>query len=229
MTQRGRAHWNARYAAGHDLWSRGPHPAVTALVPGLPMPRDGARRAVDLGAGEGRHAVWLARQGWQVDAVDFAEEAVIRGEAHSRAAGAEVAWHAADAEQWQPASPVDLLLLCYFHLDQAPFQRALTWLGPTGHVLVISHADDDPRPASADGGPDGGIHHRGPRDRRFRHTPQSLRERATGLEILVCDRWPTAAGDTSPTDDSAHPGTRSDVVLFARVRAVPFQGSGPRR
>lgn len=228
MTKRGRAHWNARYAAGHDLWSRGPHPAVTALVPGLPIPLDGARRAVDLGAGEGRHAVWLANQGWQVEAVDFAEEAVQRGQAYSRAAGAEVAWHVAAAEEWQPLAPVDLLLLCYFHLEPDAFRRSLTWLRPSGHVLVISHADD-PTADSTDDGADGGIPRRGPRNRRFRHSPQSLRGMATGLDIHFCDHWPPAGVGTSRAAGSAMAGSRSDVVLFARVQAVPVEGSGPRR
>src|SRR5680860_1021428 len=33
-------------------------------------------RALDLAAGEGRNAIWLAERGWQVDALDFSEVAL---------------------------------------------------------------------------------------------------------------------------------------------------------
>ena len=36
-------------------------------------------RAVDLAAGEGRNAVWLASRGWDVTAVDFSRVALERG------------------------------------------------------------------------------------------------------------------------------------------------------
>ena len=37
--------------------------------------------ALDLGAGDGRNAVWLAGHGWRVSAVDFSEVAIDRGQA----------------------------------------------------------------------------------------------------------------------------------------------------
>ena len=46
--------WDQRYAE-HQQWSSGPNGLVADLLGGLP-PGD----AVDLAAGEGRHALWLA-------------------------------------------------------------------------------------------------------------------------------------------------------------------------
>ena len=37
-----------------------------------------AGRAVDLGTGEGRNAIWLAERGWQVTAVDFSAVGLAR-------------------------------------------------------------------------------------------------------------------------------------------------------
>ena len=57
--------WDARYAASELVWGAEPNRFVveefTAVAPG---------RAVDLGAGEGRNALWLAERGWLVTAVD---------------------------------------------------------------------------------------------------------------------------------------------------------------
>jgi hypothetical protein len=62
--------WNARYRAREEIVSD-PAPllveAVRDLAPG---------RALDLACGAGRNAVWLSRQGWEVIAIDGAEEAI---------------------------------------------------------------------------------------------------------------------------------------------------------
>jgi SAM-dependent methyltransferase len=69
-------HWDERYAAAdgprasnsHQLSE--PDPAVVrALVEARGSLPPG--RALDLAAGRGRHALWLAGQGWAVTAVDF--------------------------------------------------------------------------------------------------------------------------------------------------------------
>ena len=60
-----REDWNRRYASAELVWTAEPNRFLVAEVGGLP-----AGSALDLGAGEGRNAVWLAQQGWQVTAVN---------------------------------------------------------------------------------------------------------------------------------------------------------------
>ena len=65
--------WNERYAASELVWSAEPNRFVAELVgpmePGT---------AVDIAAGEGRNAIWLAQQGWTVLATDYSEVAISR-------------------------------------------------------------------------------------------------------------------------------------------------------
>ena len=56
--ERGRHEWDARYADSERVWSLGPNQFVEATLADLPP-----GRAVDLAAGEGRNAVWLASAG----------------------------------------------------------------------------------------------------------------------------------------------------------------------
>src|SRR4051794_41488850 len=51
--------WDERYAE-RQQWSTEPNALVADLLSDLP-----AGDAVDLAAGEGRHALWLARRGWR--------------------------------------------------------------------------------------------------------------------------------------------------------------------
>ncbi|WP_420631487.1 class I SAM-dependent methyltransferase [Candidatus Leptofilum sp.] len=74
-----------RYANGEVPWDDAlPPPEVQALASSLPP-----GRALDLGCGYGRTAIYLAQNGWRVDAIDFVPEAIT--EAKKRAAEANVA------------------------------------------------------------------------------------------------------------------------------------------
>ena len=77
--------WNEHYQNIDEVWAE-PDSDLIAEAEGLP-----AGCALDLGAGEGINSLWLAEQGWQVTAVDFAPAAVakIEREARQRLPGGE--------------------------------------------------------------------------------------------------------------------------------------------
>ncbi len=58
--------WNRRYAQKELVWTAEANRFLVAEASDLPP-----GRALDLAAGEGRNAVWLAERGWRVVAVDF--------------------------------------------------------------------------------------------------------------------------------------------------------------
>jgi ubiquinone/menaquinone biosynthesis C-methylase UbiE len=128
--------WDERYAEQRQ-WSAEPNALVGALLTDLPP---GA--AVDLAAGEGRHALWLAGLGWRVTAVDFSDVGLSRG--RSQPGAGEVTWVTADVTAWatEPES-LDLVLVAYLHLAEADtavlLTRAVGWLRPGGRLLVLGH------------------------------------------------------------------------------------------
>ena len=81
--------WDARHTAPGPIESGDADPTlveeVATMTPGI---------ALDLGAGDGRNAIWLAGRGWRVNAVDFSAVAVDRGQALAIAAGVEIDWRA---------------------------------------------------------------------------------------------------------------------------------------
>jgi SAM-dependent methyltransferase len=129
--------WDERYAASDLVWSAEPNQFVVSLTENL---EPGS--AVDLGAGEGRNALWLAETGWQVTAVDFSTAAVDRGRA--REGGDRVDWQVADVTAYEPEDRFDLVLLCYLHLPRQVMRRVLdhaaSWVAPGGHLVVVGHA-----------------------------------------------------------------------------------------
>jgi SAM-dependent methyltransferase len=134
------AWWNDRYASRPTLWGKGPNRFVAEAFEGLP-PRG---RALDLGCGEGRNAVWLAEQGWQATGVDFSSLALERGRQLALERGVEVAYVEADVTTWEAPEPFDLIVVAYLHL--LPEQLSEVWprlaraLSPGGEVFLIGHA-----------------------------------------------------------------------------------------
>lgn len=130
------ADWDERYAE-RQQWSVEPNRLVAELLADLP-PGDG----VDLAAGEGRHALWLAGRGWRATAVDFSATGLARGRMQP---GAEaVTWVVADVLEWSaPEASLDLVLVAYLHLPQPQtvplLTRAVGWLRPGGRLLVLGH------------------------------------------------------------------------------------------
>ncbi|PLC11474.1 hypothetical protein AUQ48_03440 [Kocuria flava] len=166
--------WEERWAAGtHPPDGTAPHPEVTALLDrlagrhGAPgahrAPEDPRPTALDLGTGSGRHALALARAGWDVTAVDYSPSAVRTVGEALRAEGLPGRALVADLRAWTPGTPqhagestgtgtvpahADLVVAAYFHHDLTLLRRAAEWLAPGGHLLWITHA-----PGSVDGPP----------------------------------------------------------------------------
>lgn len=179
MVGQGAAGWDARHAAAADDGGAPPSPTVTAVLAALP---DGPapRRALDLGAGLGRHARWLAARGWSVTAVDASAVAGERAGRAAAAAGLTVATVTADLTTWAgPPLPVGLALVAHVQLEPATWARVRGWLAPGGRLVVVGHAA-----ASAEG----------PRDPALRHTPASARAAASGLVVERLEEVPREGG-----------------------------------
>ena len=111
--------WNARYAAATQ-WSLEPNAWVAETVGHLDP-----GTAVDLGAGEGRNALWLASLGWEVTAVDFSAVGLATGRARAEESGLDVEWVTADATTWVSPQQVDLVVIAYLQLPAEELLRAI--------------------------------------------------------------------------------------------------------
>lgn len=95
-------------------------------------------RALDLGCGPGRNALFLAARGFEVDAVDLSPSAVAWAEERAREAGAEVRFHCGDAFELagtELTGPYDLIYDsgCFHHL---PPHRRISYLSLLDRLLA---------------------------------------------------------------------------------------------
>lgn len=133
-----RTGWDERYSGTDRLWSEAPNLFVEDRL-GPSEPGVG----LDVASGEGRNAIWLAKRGWKMTAVDFSEVAIERG----RSVSDEVEFIVADVLEWQAPERYDLILVAYLHLAQGEMQqviqRAASWLNPGGELFLIGHDESN--------------------------------------------------------------------------------------
>jgi len=146
---------------------------VTGLTPG---------RALDLAAGEGRNAVWLAKQGWAVTAVDFSAVALERASERATHEGVAIETVEADLRMYTPeAGSYDLVLLAYLHLPapllNALLGRAMEALADGGTIVIVGHDVTN-------------IEHGygGPQSSEVLYTPESLVADLDGLEVVKAEK-----------------------------------------
>ena len=169
--------WDRRYAGADLVWTAEPNRFVVAELADL---RPG--RALDLGAGEGRNAVWLASRGWRVTAVDFSAVGLGKGRRLAQAHGVAVDWICADLRDYQPeAQWFQLVLVAYLQLRAADLdgvlRRAAAALAPEGMLLVVGH--DVTNLTEGVGGP---------QDQAVLYTPEAITQSLQGLTVLRAER-----------------------------------------
>ena len=107
--------------------------SITKLEPG---------KALDVGAGQGRNAVWLAQQGWDVTAIDISEGGLAAAAANAENAGVQISTFKTSyqefdfgTEEWD----LIVMILSWAPMSDPHFvERLNTGLRPGG-VLVFEH------------------------------------------------------------------------------------------
>jgi SAM-dependent methyltransferase len=135
--------WDRRYG-GEQVWSGNPNGTLVNelhdVAPG---------RALDVGAGEGGDALWLAEHGWDVTANDISGRALDRVAAAAERRGFSVRCNHADANALGAfgVESFDLVTAQYASIPRSPDGRAVANLlgavAPGGVLLVVGH---DPEP-----------------------------------------------------------------------------------
>lgn len=139
--------WEDHYRGHERRWSGRPNPVLVDVVGSL---RPGS--ALDLGCGEGGDAIWLARQGWRVIAVDVSATALDRAAADAANAGVggRIDFQRHDLAVAFPSGIFDLVSAQYLH-SPIEFPRvdvlreAASAVTIGGLLLIVDHASVSPR------------------------------------------------------------------------------------
>jgi 2-polyprenyl-3-methyl-5-hydroxy-6-metoxy-1,4-benzoquinol methylase len=193
--------WNQKYERSTFVYGKHPNAFLTEVAPGAISP---AGHVLSLGEGEGRNAVWMARQGWQVTAVDYSSRALEKLQQYATESDLNIETHCRDVVDFDFGRDLwDAIVILHIHLLPAErrsvHRRAAQALRPRG-VIVLEAL----RPEQLDqptGGPESSL---------CLYTPDDLWEdfRALDIELIRAEDRYIEAGE--------HRGMTSVVSLLAR-------------
>jgi tellurite methyltransferase len=131
-------------------------------------------KALDVACGRGRNALYLAREKFQVDAIDISPVAIEQARNSALAEGLRVNWIVQDLDSpYDFARDYDLILVMWY-LDLPLIGRLCRCLAPGGFLLCEEHLATDRAVA-------------GPRNPAFRVAPGELLQAVAGNAVRYYD------------------------------------------
>lgn len=193
--------WNERYAAKELIYGAAPNDFLAAMSGRFPRPG----RALDLAAGEGRNALYLASLGLDVLAMDQSEVGMAKARSLADERGLNLTTQVADLADFDPPpGSFDVVSSIFVHLPTplraSVHRRVKAWLKPGGHFILEAYAPDQ-------------IHRNtgGPKDPALLAPLETIVAELDGLEIQH-----RAALLRTVAEGQFHTGEASVVQVLAR-------------
>lgn len=167
-----RERWNKRYRTGRSPARDEPAELLTEAISWLPE-----GRALDVATGAGRNALFLAEQGYQVDAVDISDVGLSIAKRNATKAGLHINWIQADLDVYAipPRTYAVICVVGYYDLHLlGDLKEALV----PGGILLCEHHLGPARLAD-----------RGPKSDRFRFRSNELLRSCLDLTVLDYREW----------------------------------------
>lgn len=195
------AMWDKRFSTPDYVFGEEPNAFLVSQAALL-----GKGHALALADGEGRNSVWLAKQGFTVDAFDFSAPAIVKAQALADKHKVHLnfscsAWQDFD---WQ-AARYDLVAGIFFQFatpdERAElFQKIKDCLKPGGVLVIQGYGKN--QLTYKTGGPDKLEH---------LYDEDLLRQAFAGFEIQVCETY-----ETTIQEGAGHSGMSALVGFVAR-------------
>lgn len=170
--------WNEKFADDQYLFGVQPNAFVkSAAERWMPPGCD----VLELGAGEGRNAVYLAQQDHSVTAADYSEKGLRKARALAAEAGVEIETIQIDIREWTPDRQWDAMVITFLHLLPAErtrlYERIQRLLRPGGLLLAEWFRPEQITEEYTSGGPP---------SEDFMITPQELRSQfpSEGIKFM---------------------------------------------
>lgn len=194
------AFWDERFARPGYAYGEAPNDFLVEALPRLTR-----GRALSLGEGEGRNAMFLARNGFEVTAVDASSVGLAKARARAEAEGLAITTVHADLATWRPAAEhFDVVVAIFCHLPPAlrreVHRAALAALRPGGAVVIEAYT-----PAQIAHGTGG------PKDPSLLYTLDALREDLAGADLEVA-----VERERVIHEGALHDGVSAVVQVLAR-------------
>ena len=126
--------WDKRFGRKEFAFGKEPNPFLKRYIRLLPK-----GKALDIAAGEGRNAVFLAQQGFEVDAVDISEKGLKKAQKLAREKGVKINTFLIDLDQYQIEKERYDLIANFYFLRRRLIPRIKQGLKKGGRVIFQTY------------------------------------------------------------------------------------------
>ena len=127
-------HWDKRFGKKDFAFGKKPNPFLKKTIHLLPK-----GRALDIAAGEGRNAVFLAQYGFEVDAVDISEKGLKKAQKLAKVKGIKINTFLVDLDQYQVEKERYDLIANFYFLKRRLIPRIKKGLKKGGRVIFETY------------------------------------------------------------------------------------------
>jgi len=167
-----RERWNQKYRESPGSWIE-PDPFLARAFAQFIQPSFPAGgSALDLAGGAGRHAIWLARQGWEVTLIDISETGVEQARQKAGPLASHIHFAIDDLTHFTASQTRFDVLMAFFYLERRIFSEIFKAIRPGGLLVYKTYTQ-------AQAGLAGG-----PKDAAHLLEPGELLRLAKGLRVL---------------------------------------------
>ncbi len=148
-----RQFWNEKFSKEGLMY--GEHPNRYIAVNAKLLAPDAT--ILCLAEGEGRNAIYLAQQGFTVEALDASDIGLAKLQKRAEAAGLAIQSHHTDLNHWKPQKQYDAIVASFMHLPEPlrtkTLHRAIEALHPGGYLIMEFFSKNQLLQSYQSGGP----------------------------------------------------------------------------
>lgn len=133
----GKGFWDSKYSDTKYVFGKKPAKFLAQNYDYIPP----EAKVLDMGMGEGRNAVFLARKGYKVTGVDISSVAVKKSKMLADEYGVRINTIVASMNKYKISDGAYDAIICFYYVDRKLHERMLSWLKPGGILIYESHTD----------------------------------------------------------------------------------------
>jgi tellurite methyltransferase len=123
--------WDRRYSKRFFVYGKAPEKFLAENYDYIPY----GATVLDMGMGEGRHAVFLAQKGYKVTGIDLSSVAVKKANMLAKEFGVKIRTVVASLKKYKIKDASYDAIICFYWVDRSMVEKISRWLKPGG-VLI---------------------------------------------------------------------------------------------
>lgn len=136
-----KARWDKQYSANTYVYGKEPAEFLAKNFDYFPA----RSNILDVGMGEGRNAVFLAKKGHKVTGIDISSVAVMKAQNLAKETGVRIKSVTDSIKKHEfPARSFDAII-CFYYVDRSILIKFFRWLKPGGVLIYEAHTNDHPK------------------------------------------------------------------------------------